>query len=61
MVNEHDDRDETFWAPGTVALEDGRMSFPVILGLLADRLIQFIEPATKSSLFLHLPPTPMIP
>lgn len=27
MVNEHDDRDETFWAPGTVALEDGKLSF----------------------------------
>jgi hypothetical protein len=27
MPNEYDDRDETFWAPGTVALEDGTMSF----------------------------------
>jgi hypothetical protein len=23
-VNEHSERDETFWAPGTVALEDSK-------------------------------------
>lgn len=26
MVNEHDDLDESFWAPGTVALEDSTMN-----------------------------------
>jgi hypothetical protein len=24
LVNEHGERDETFWAPGTLALEDSK-------------------------------------
>lgn len=31
MVNEHDDRDESFWAPGTVALEDSTMNLTFLI------------------------------